>query len=197
MASVTRMSFITPEEYLERERTAPYKNEYRDGRVHAMSGASRKHNLISINLASELNLQLRGRPCEVYVGDMRVRVKPANLYTYPDIVAVCGTPQFTDDHVDTLVNPLLIIEVLSPSTQGYDRAEKFASYQRIESFREYVLIAQDRVHIERYCRDGGQWSSTSWDSLDAILALDSIGCVVPIRNIYDKLGFEEGLGPGA
>src|SRR5207302_11009756 len=123
------------------------------GEMFAMAGASEAHNLITINLSRELSVQLKNLPCRVYSGDMRVKVSDTGLYTYPDMVVVCGERQFEAERRDTLLNPTLIIEVLSPTTEAYDRGDKFAHYRRMESLREYVLIAQDRVRLERYTRD--------------------------------------------
>jgi Uma2 family endonuclease len=182
-------SVYTPEEYLARERLAERKSEYRAGRIVAMSGVSRAHNRITVNLGSELNQQLRRGPCEVYVADMRVRVSRTGLYTYPDVVAACGDIQFEDDQVDTLLNPVVVIEVLSPSTEAYDRGEKFAHYQRLDSLQEYVLVAQDMVRVERYVRHGDQWVLTEYRELDEDLPLDAIGCRVGLRDIYERVRF--------
>jgi Uma2 family endonuclease len=191
MASAAKKIYITPEEYLARERLAATKSEYYDGQIYAMSGASRPHILVAGNLYTEINVQLRGRDCEVYSNDMRVRVDQTGLYTYPDIVAVCGKPQLLDAEVDTLLNPQLIVEVLSPSTEAYDRGKKFAHFQRLESLQEYILVAQDQVRVERYSRQGTQWLLTTWDSLDSTLPIESIGCQVQLRVIYDKVVFPE------
>ena len=141
---------LTPEEYLARERRAETKSEYLRGEVFAMAGASRAHNLIASNAAGELRQQLRDRPCEVYPSDMRVKVSPSGLYTYPDVTVVCGEPQFEDAEVDTLLNPKVLVEVLSPSTADYDRGGKFTHYRRLPSLQEYVLISQDRPLVEHY-----------------------------------------------
>ena len=126
----------TPEQYLELERKAPYKNEFVNGQIYAMPGASRAHNLITGNTHREVSSQLRGRPCETYVSDMRVKVNTTGLYTYPDVVVVCGEIRFDDAQKDTLLNPTVLIEVLSPSTEAYDRGEKFAHYRRLASLQE-------------------------------------------------------------
>jgi len=177
----------TTEEYLARERLAERKSEYRAGEIVAMSGASRAHNLIAGNLFGELRQRLRGGPCEAYVNDMRVRVRQTGLYTYPDVVVACGDIQFEDDQVDTLLNPVVIIEVLSPSTEAYDRTEKFAHYRRLDSLQEYVLVSQNTVHVERYARQGEQWLLTEYRSLDDELPLDAIGCRVSLRDIYERV----------
>ncbi len=140
------------EEYLNLEREASYKSEYLDDEIFAMAGASRRRNLISINTGGSLNAQLAERDCEVYVSDMRVRIEATNLLTYPNVVVVCVEPRFHDEEADTLLNPVLIIEVLSKSTSRFDRGEKFEHYRTINSFVEYLLIAQDRFYVEQYVR---------------------------------------------
>ena len=146
--------FLTPQEYVARERRAEIKSEYLRGEVFAMSGASRKHNLIAGNVNRVLGEQLRERECEVYPGDMRVKVSPTGLYTYPDVTVACGEPEFEDAEVDTLLNPRVIVEVLSPSTADYDRGRKFTHYRRLPSLREYVLISQECPLVEHYVRQG-------------------------------------------
>jgi len=180
---------LTPEEYLDLERRATHRSEYVDGRIYAMAGASRAHNLVVGNTFSELRAQLRGRPCEAYVNDMRVKVSRTGLYTYPDVVALCGEPRFEDARVDTLLNPGVIVEVLSESTEGYDRGEKFAHYRRLESLQEYVLIAQDRARVEHYARSGEHWMLTEISDPEGVLTLASVGCAVPLREIYDRVEF--------
>jgi Uma2 family endonuclease len=184
--------YYTPEEYLALERKAEYKSEYINGQIYAMSGASREHNLIALNLASELRSQLKGKPCEVYASDMRVKVGPAGTYTYPDVVAVCGEPRFEDAQLDTLVNPTVIIEVLSQSTEAYDRGEKFAHYRDLESLTDYILVAQNRIRVEHYVRygdTGEQWMLTPISNLGSKLHLASIGCDVSLHDIYDRVEF--------
>ena len=161
--STLAQQYYTPEEYLALERKAEYKSEYINGEIYAMSGASRAHILITVNLTRELSTQLRGRPCEVYASDMRVKVSPTGMYTYPDVAAVCGEARFEDGQVDTLTNPSVIIEVLSPSTEAYDRGEKFAHYRKLQSLAEYVLVAQDKMRVEHFARHGErgeQWVLT-------------------------------------
>lgn len=145
-------SFLTPEEYLVIERKAEYKSEYFNGEMFAMSGVSPSHVLIVSNIVAELRGQLKQKPCNVYSSDLRVRVSPTGLYTYPDVVVVCGQPQLADEQKDTLLNPTLIVEVLSDSTQDYDRGRKFEHYRSLSSFTEYLLIAQDRCHVEHFVR---------------------------------------------
>jgi Uma2 family endonuclease len=187
MATAAITKRYTPEEYLALERQAKFKSEYCNGYITAMSGASREHNLITGNIHAVVWNQLTDRPCEVYLGDMRVRTSPVGLYTYPDVVALCGEPQFLDDEVDTLLNPTLIVEVLSSSTEDYDRGDKFAQYKSIDSLREYVLVAQDEVLVEQFVRQGQEWMRCEIRDMAETLVLVSIGCAVPLRQIYQKV----------
>jgi len=178
---------LTIQEYLVLERQAETKSDYLDGEMFAMSGASRKHNLVGINIASSLHQQLSGRDCEVYANDMRVRT-PSDLLTYPDVVAVCGEPRFEDDEVDTLLNPVLIVEVLSKSTEAYDRVTKLDHYRLISSVTEIVLVAQDRPRIEQWRRQGdGQWLVEGIEGLERMIELSSIQCTLPLKTIYQRV----------
>lgn len=191
MSSLAKQ-YYTPEQYLALERKAEYKSEYINGEIYAMSGASREHNLIGGNIFAALHSQLRGEPCEVYSSDMRVKVHHTGMYTYPDVAVVCGEPRFEDKVLDTLVNPTVIIEVLSPSTEAYDRGDKFAHYRRLESLTDYVLVAQDKVRVEHFARSNdrsGEWIFTEVSDLDGTLRLASIGCEMALRDIYDKIKF--------
>lgn len=180
--------YISREEYLAFERQAEYKSEYLDGEVVAMTGASREHNLIATNIIISLGQQLKARPCELYPSDMRVFIPATNKYTYPDVVAVCGEPRFEDAEVDTLLNPLLIIEVLSNSTEAYDRGKKFRDYRSIESLAEYVLVSQDESRIERYVRQPeDNWLLTEKRFLEDVLVLVTIQCTLALRDVYDKV----------
>lgn len=186
---------LTPEEYLAFERASDTKHEYFDGEIVAMTGASRNHNRIVSSAIATLYSQVRGRPCDVLANDMRVKTGDG-IYTYPDISIVCGEAQFEDKEIDTLLNPTVIIEVLSPSTEKYDHGEKFRHYRTLESLQEYVLIAQDGVHLEHYARQGEQWLLTDIDSADAVLTLQSIDCKLVVSDVYEKVTFtpEEGTG---
>lgn len=177
----------TPEEYLAFERASEMRHEYVDGEVFAMTGASREHNLIVVNIGSELRGQLKGRPCEAYVAEMRVRVSPT-AYLYPDVVVVCGEARFEDEAVDTLLNPTLLVEVLSESTEAYDRGKKFERYRQIGSLAEYVSVAQDRPHIEQFTRqsDGG-WLLVESDGRDATVRLASIDATLALAEVFDKV----------
>ncbi len=181
----------TPEQYLALERKAESKSEYVDGEIHPMPGASGPHNDIVMNLGRVISTRLLDRPGHVYSNDMRVLVGPTGLYTYPDVAVVADEPRFEDAEIDTLLNPTVIVEVLSPSTEAYDRGEKFASYRRLETLREYVLVSQERVRVERYTRRGEEWTLTEFSKLDSVLRLDSIGCDVPLRQIYAKTPLAE------
>ena len=181
---------LTPQEYLEIERKAEYTSEYHDGEMFAMSGARRSHNLVAMNIGANVHRQLRGRPCEVYASDMRVLVNSSGLYTYPDVTVVCGTPQFLDVATDTLLNPVVLVEVLSPSTEAYDRGRKFEHYRTIASLRQYVLVASDRVQVDVFTRqDGEQWLLTSASAPGSEIELASIECRLSVADIYEKVEF--------
>jgi len=177
---------LTPEEYLEIERKAEWKSEYYAGEMFAMSGASEKHGLIAVNLVALLHRQLRRTTCRVFGSDLRVNMPATGLYTYPDIVVACGERKFIDETFDTLLNPVLIAEILSPSTEAYDRGRKFEHYQTIPSLNEYLLVAQDRIHVDLYTRQpGGAWLLTSASELTASIALASIQCSVSLAELYE------------
>ncbi len=191
MSSLPAETYITPEAYLALERRAQYKSEYINGEILAMSGASRAHNIITVDITTELNIQLRKRGCDVYSGDMRVRTNPTSSYFYPDVVVVCDKPRFEDNVFDTLLNPILIVEVLSPSTETYDRGEKFAHYQEFVSLRDYILVAQDRMHVVHHRLIETQWVQKEFYTPDDVLTLDSIECKLPLRDIYTRVAFSE------
>ncbi len=179
---------LTEQEYLARERQAETKSEYLAGQVFALAGATERHILITGNVFAALHAQLRSRPCRVYSNDMRTKVGPARFYTYPDIVVVCGEPQFEDARRDTLLNPILIMEVLSPSTEGYDRGKKFELYRKLDTFVEYLLVAQDRHFLELHSRrPDGTWLMHETTNLDDVLQLESIGCRLPVRDVYERV----------
>jgi len=184
----------TPEQYLAIERAAELRSEIYRGEMFAMVGASRKHHLIPDNVFGELRQQFKGRKCEVYQSDMRVKVNATGLYTYPDVVATCDDPKFEDDHVDTLVNPKVIVEVLSPSTELWDRGKKFEHYRNIPSLREYVLISQDHVLVERFAINAdGQWALSEYRTPDHLLALDSISCQIKRSEVFARIDFSENV----
>ncbi|MDQ3805298.1 MAG: Uma2 family endonuclease [Acidobacteriota bacterium] len=181
-------SFVPPEDYLALERKAESKSEYFDGEIHAMTGASRRHNLITLNVASELRARLRTSNCETYANDMRVKVSSGNVYTYPDVVVVGDEPKLEDEHRDTVLNPTLLAEVLSKSTANYDRTVKFGHYRALESLAEYLLIAQDEYRVEQYTRQpGGRWLLTDIRGLESVVELTSVGCALRLAEIYERV----------
>jgi Uma2 family endonuclease len=181
-AALTR---YTPEEYLALERGAEFRSEYIDGRIIAMTGAQRPHIVIVHNLDREIGARLLESACEVYPTEMKVKTSASGRYVYPDLCVSCD-PRFEDGVTDVLLNPVLIIEVLSDSTEKYDRGEKFFHYRQIESLREYVLLSQKECLVEQYVREGDFWRFTSLKELDASLVLASLGLEIPLRRIYAK-----------
>jgi Uma2 family endonuclease len=197
MSSLAIQPRYTPQEYLARERAATEKSEYVNGEIYAMAGASEWHNLIAVNLLFAFKGQLRERPCKTYTSDMRVKVSETGMYTYPDVTVACGDVQFEDAHHDTLLNPTLIVEVLSPSTENYDRGKKFARYRKIASLTDYLLVAQDRIHVEHFVRQGPWWRFSEYDDPAATFDLTAIGCRLTLRDIYDHISFPVEHPPGA
>ena len=191
MSSAAVQTYLTPEEYLAWERKADTKHEYLSGAIIAMSGASLAHNLIVTNISGELYIQLKVGTCEVYTNDMRIRTHPETSYFYPDIVVICGEPRFEDNVFDTLLNPIVLVEVLSPSTERYDRGEKFDYYQQLTSLQEYILVSQDEVGVERYRRQGTEWQPTEFRSLEDVLSFTSIDCELSLDDIYRRVEFRE------
>src|SRR6266568_693576 len=181
--------YITPEQYLELERQAESKSEYFAGEIFAMAGASPEHSVITVNVTVTLGTQLRDSPCTAYSSDMKVRSSQEH-YAYPDVTVVCREAQFAGEEREVLLNPTLIVEVLSPSTEAWDRGGKFEQYRQRESLQEYVLIAQDRPHVERFARQAeGQWLLTEVNGLEAVLALPSIGGELALAEVYRKAMF--------
>ncbi len=187
---------FTPEEYLRRERLAPFRSELFGGRIVAMAGASPVHNRIVVNLATLLNAKFRGGPCRVYVNDQRISIGHRQGYYYPDVVITCGKPVFSDDQRDTLTNPVVIIEVLSRSTEAYDRGEKFRDYQKIASLQEYVLITQSPRRFEVFQRQPDEkWLYASWEFSPPPILLPSIGCTLDADDVYSDIDFESEGNP--
>ena len=191
MSSVAAEKYISPEEYLTAERRAEYKSEYIYGEIFAMSGASRAHNIITVDITTELNIQLRKRGCEIYSGDMRVKTKPTGSYFYPDAVVVCDKPRFEDNVFDTLLNPILVVEVLSPSTEAFDKGEKFAHYQELMSLQEYILVSQDRMRVEHHRLIEAQWVGNTFEAPEDVLTFNSIECELPLKDIYTRISFPD------
>ena len=190
---------ISPEQYLEIDRAAQFRSEYYNGRMYAMSGGSFPHAVLIPNLARRLGNALEGRPCVVATTELRVRISPGGLYTYPDLVVICGEPRFADglenDAKDTLLNPTVIIEVLSPSTEAYDRGWKFLQYRKIDSLREYVLVSQTEARIEVFRRqNSGDWLLSETEGMGAVCKLESLDCAIALAEVYDKVTFPENAG---
>lgn len=178
----------TPDEYLEMERVALQKSEYYAGEIFLMSGGSPNHNRIAGNVYTEFNSGLRGRSCEAFNSDQRLYIRKNGLYTYPDAMVICGRLEFDSRDKDSITNPVLIVEVLSRSTANYDRGGKFELYRDIPSFREYVLIHQDKIHIEHHLADGkGGWLLTETKEINAELTFATIGLSVPVARIYERV----------
>jgi len=189
MSAVIKQALFSPDEYLAMERQAECKSEYHEGQIFAMTGASRGHNLIVWNIGSELGRQLKSHPCEAYISDMRVKPATASNYFYPDVSVVCDQPAFEDTYTDTLLNPTVLMEVLSPSTEAYDRGAKFSHYRKIPSLKEYWLVAQDKPLIERFVRQSSDWVLTVFEGIEAVAASEAIGCSLALREVYDKVTF--------
>lgn len=192
MSSVSQPRY-SETEYLEIEQGLETRHEFYQGEMFAMSGASRDHNQIAFNLALCLGTQLKNRNCTAYIADMRVKVTATGLYTYPDGLITCEPPQFADEKLDTLLNPQVVIEILSDSTEKYDRGKKFEHYRRIPSLREYVLISQDHAHVERFLLDeNGHWVLSEVTGCDQTLALTSVDCHLPLAELYAKVAYDQG-----
>jgi len=193
MSALPKRKYVSPEEYLATERESLERHAYFDGEIFLMAGASLRHAAIAGNVSAGLHARFKGRDCRVLQSDMRVFVPKTGLYTYPDVLVVCGKPQLLpDEHPDTLTNPILIVEILSASTEGYDKGVKFDNYRSLDSLREYVLISQDAKRVIRYTRQ----SDGSWILMDFIgdktgIELSSIECSLTMEDIYDKVDFEE------
>jgi len=183
---------LSPDDYLELERNATVRSEYEAGVAYLMAGASRPHTLIVGNFNGELRECFRSRPCESYTNDMKVWITAANSFYYPDIVAVCGERIFRDEREDVLLNPMVVVEVLSHSTERDDKGRKLRNYQLLPSLQSYVLIAQDEPFIQHYFRQAdGRWGYESLQGVEEKLTLDAIGVVMNLSEIYLKVDFEE------
>lgn len=189
--STTETALASLAEYLEMELHSETRHEYVNGRIYEMSpGATSVHYRICLNLIGTLYNQTRNRSCHVFTGDARVKVSPTGMYTYPDISALCGEPRFENfKGVDTVLNPSVIIEVLSRTTEEYDRGDKFEHYSRLESLQEYVLVSQRRMRVEQFVRDGADWRLSDLRDPEAVLRLASIGCEIPLAEIYEGVEF--------
>ena len=182
------VSKLTEEQYLAIEREAEFRSEFVDGEMLAMSGGSLRHARLQQNISSELYIALRDTGCEAFTSDMRVRVPKTRMYAYPDVSVICGKPVLADDHLDNLLNPIVIFEVLSPTTEKYDRGVKSQHYRAIESLKDYILVDQNQVRIEQFTRqDANTWTLRDYQLLDQELTIASIGISLPLRRIYDRI----------
>jgi Uma2 family endonuclease len=185
--ALRREKLYTPEEYLALEETAEYKSEYFKGQIFAMAGGSANHSRIVSSVNALLFLSLRGRGCETFNSDMRLLVKANGLYTYPDAMVVCGKPAFLEGRTDTLTNPIVIVEVLSKSTQDYDRGQKFELYRALPTLQEYVIIHQDRVYIEHYRKLlNGRWELSELTEQNDLLLIHSLKIELSLPLIYER-----------
>lgn len=192
MGLPARVHRSTPAEYLAREGAAEFRSEYFDGEIFAMAGGPPRHSLVKANTIRELSLLLKRRPCTAYDSDLRVKVAATGLYTYPDASVICGELQFDDERSDTVVNPCLLVEVLSKSTEAYDRGKKFEHYRRIPTLQEYVLIATDSPTLERFSRNADEtWTLTVVSGLDAVIHLSSIQVDLSLAEVFDKVDFTQ------
>ena len=196
MTMRTSQAYYTPEEYITLERKAIpdaeiVRSEYINGKIIGRSSSNLSHNLITGNIVAGLYTRLKSSGCFVFAHEMRVSIPSVNSYFYPDIGIVCEEPRFEDDVFDTLLNPIVVVEVLSPSTEAYDRGDKFAHYRQLESLQEYILVSQDKVNIDHYVRHATQWILTDFQALEQRLPLTSIQCELPLREIYENVPFPE------
>ena len=190
--STVAKRLLTPQEYLAKERAAEFRSEFYQGEMFAMSGASWEHTLIKDNMAGEAHSQLKDGPCRVVTSDLRVKVNPSGLYTYPDLIVVCEQPEFEDEIFDTLLNPQALVEVLSDSTEKYDRGTKARLYRQLPSLKEYVLVAQDRPLVERYVRQAdGTWSLTEFTELAQTFSFASVPVQIALADIYRGVVFDD------
>ncbi len=191
MALPQKVHYYTPEEYLAFERAAETKHEYLDGQIYAMAGGSPQHNQICFNTNVAVGVQIRGTECIGYTSDQKIRTDPMDLFSYPDLTIVCGKPIFHDKHKDVILNPKVIIEVLSPSTEDHDRSQKLTRYQNIKSLSDYILISQDRPCVEHFVRQKGkrQWLYTIETEMKAEIFIASINCKLKLADIYERVNF--------
>lgn len=187
MSTAASKTHLTPEQYEEIEERSEVRHEYYRGEMFAMAGATREHNVIAANIARSLGNQLEERRCDVYQTVMRVLLNATGLYAYPNVVVVCGTPQFANHKKTTLVNPTILVEILPPSTEDYDRPTKGDQYKTIESLREHALVWQDRARIDLSTRTELGWVSKIYTNLDDVFPLESIECEIPLARIYAKV----------
>jgi Uma2 family endonuclease len=194
MAIPRQKHFITPEEYLRLEREASYKSEYYDGEIFAMAGGTAEHSAIVLNVGGELRTLLKGHRCAPYDSNLRIKIAAADLYTYPDVSVICGPLEYADQHRDMVTNPTLIVEVLSDSTEAYDRGKKFAHYRTLPSFAEYVIVSQKEPLVEVFFKlPDGTWQLTPARGGDAVVRLQSLGIELRLAAVFDRVEFPESV----
>ncbi len=189
MSTLASKPLLTPEEYLVIEDAAEFKSEFYDGEMFAMSGGGYDHSIIATNLTAQLHARLRGGPCRPLNNDLRVQVPATEFYTYPDVSVLCGAPRFAAQSRTTIANPTLIVEVLSPSTERYDRTAKFWHYQKLATLQDYVLVTQDAPQVERFSRQGEQWVYAAYKGLESGLPLPALSIEIPLKEIYEGVAF--------
>ncbi|MGV0102757.1 putative restriction endonuclease domain-containing protein [Nostoc sp. DSM 114160] len=188
---ITKQRYYTPEEYLELEEAADYKSEYIDGQIIPMAGGTVNHNQIALNLSTELNFAFKKQNYRVFMGDVRLWIFQKRTYTYPDVMILAGEPEYFNNRKDIIVNPQVIVEVLSKSTKGYDREDKFQAYRTISTFQEYLLIDQTRIHVDQFSKTGKkQWTLREYDEEDEAIALVTVPFEISLQDLYDKVNFE-------
>ncbi|MHC5738651.1 Uma2 family endonuclease [Nostoc sp.] len=188
---ITKQRYYTPEEYLELEEAADYKSEYIDGQIIPIAGGSVNHNQIALNLSTELNFAFKKQNYRVFMGDVRLWILQKRTYTYPDVMILAGEPEFFNNRKDIILNPQIIIEVLSQSTKGYDREDKFQAYRTISTFQEYLLIDQTRIHVDQFSKTGKkQWALREYDEEDEAIALVTVPFEISLQDLYNKVEFE-------
>ncbi|MEH1942921.1 MAG: Uma2 family endonuclease [Nostoc sp.] len=188
---ITKQRYYTPEEYLELEEAADYKSEYIDGQIIPMAGGTINHNRISLNLSAALNFAFRQQDYEVFMSDVRLWIPQKRTYTYPDVMILAGEAEFFNNRKDIILNPQIIVEVLSKSTKGYDRENKFQAYRTISTFQEYLLIDQTQIHIDQFSKTGKkQWTLREYDEEDEAIALVTVPFEISLQDLYNKVKFE-------
>ncbi|MEH2147387.1 Uma2 family endonuclease [Nostoc sp.] len=188
---ITQQRYYTPEEYLELEEAADYKSEYIDGQIIPMAGGTVNHNQIALNLSTELNFAFKKQNYRVFMGDVRLWILQKRTYTYPDVMILAGEPEFFNNRKDVILNPQIIVEVLSQSTKGYDREDKFQAYRTISTFQEYLLIDQTRIHVDQFSKTGKkQWALREYDEEDEAIALITVPFEISLQDLYNKVEFE-------
>ncbi|MDZ8258271.1 Uma2 family endonuclease [Nostoc sp. ChiQUE01b] len=188
---ITQQRYYTPEEYLELEEAADYRSEYINGQIIPMAGGTANHNRISLNLSAALNFAFRQQDYEVFMGDVRLWITQKRTYTYPDVMILAGEPEFFNNRKDIILNPQIIVEVLSKSTKGYDREDKFQAYRTISTFQEYLLIDQTQIHVDQFSKTGKkQWTLREYDEEDEAITLVTVPFEISLQDLYNKVKFE-------